>query len=66
MAAHVQTFHLPHYPDCPVHIAVFQNVTNAPFLRSQLLDANAAFDYAFLDATMVRPRPDLSCLPALS
>lgn len=64
MGAHVQTFRLPHYADCPVHVAVFQNVANAPFLRSQLLDANAAFDYAFLDATMVRSRPDLPPAPS--
>jgi EKC/KEOPS complex subunit CGI121/TPRKB len=36
-----------------VHLALFQNVTNAAFLRSQLLEANPAFDYAFLDASMV-------------
>ena len=51
--ANVRTFQLPHYADYPVHVALIKNVTNAPFLRSQLLEANPAFDYAFLDATMV-------------
>lgn len=50
----VRTFTLPHYEDYPFQVAVFKNVTNAAFLRSQLLEANADFDYAFLDATMVR------------
>jgi hypothetical protein len=51
---HVRTFTLPHYEDYPVQVALFRNVSNATFLRSQLLQANADFDYAFLDATMVR------------
>ena len=52
--ANVRTFTLPHYPDLPVHVSLFKNVENASFLRSQLLEANPDFDYAFLDATMVR------------
>jgi EKC/KEOPS complex subunit CGI121/TPRKB len=51
--AQVQTFTLPHYEAYPVHVALFQDVKNAAFLRSQLLEANAEFDYAFLDAEMV-------------
>ncbi len=51
--ASVQTFVLPHYPSYPVHVALFKDVSNAAFLRSQLLEANPDFDYAFLDATMV-------------
>lgn len=51
----VRTFTLPHYEAYPVHIALFKDVKNAVYLRSQLLEANAAFDYAFLDAQMVRP-----------
>lgn len=51
---HVRTFTLPHYDDYPVQAALFKNVSNAAFLRSQLLEANTDFDYAFLDATMVR------------
>lgn len=51
--ASIRTFTLPHYETYPVHVALFKDVTNAAFLRSQLLEANAEFDYAFLDARMV-------------
>jgi hypothetical protein len=51
--ASVRTFTLPHYEAYPVHVALFQHVTNVAFLRSQLLEANPDFDYAFLDASMV-------------
>jgi len=51
----VQTFTLPHYLAYPVHVGLFTHVANAAFLRSQLLDANPDFDYAFLDASMVGP-----------
>ncbi|KAI8932278.1 hypothetical protein NX059_010476 [Plenodomus lindquistii] len=49
----VRTFHLPHYDSYPVHVALFQDVQNAAFLKSQLLAANPEFDYAFLDASMI-------------
>lgn len=52
MAA-VRTFSLPHYEAYPVQVAMFSDVKNAEFLRSQLLAANPEFDYAFLDAAMV-------------
>ncbi|KZM25801.1 uncharacterized protein EKO05_0002613 [Ascochyta rabiei] len=52
MAA-VRTFTLPHYEAYPVQVALFKDVKNADFLRSQLLAANPAFDYAFLDAAMI-------------
>lgn len=52
MAA-VRTFTLPHYEAYPVQIALFKDVKNAEYLRSQLLAANSDFDYAFLDAAMV-------------
>ena len=58
--ASVRTFQLPHYHAYPVHVALFKDVANASHLRRQLLDANPHFDYAFLDASMVRP-----CLLAL-
>jgi len=51
--ASVRTFTLPHYHAYPVHVALFKDVTNASYLRSQLLAANPDFDYAFLDASMV-------------
>lgn len=52
--ASVRTFKLPHYETYPIQIALFKDVQNASFLRSQLLEANPDFDYAFLDAEMVR------------
>ncbi|KAF1930491.1 CGI-121-domain-containing protein [Didymella exigua CBS 183.55] len=52
MAA-VRTFTLPHYDAYPVQVALFSDVRNAAFLRSQLLAANPEFDYAFLDAAMI-------------
>lgn len=52
MAA-VRSFTLPHYEVYPVQVALFKDVRNADFLRSQLLAGNAEFDYAFLDAAMV-------------
>lgn len=51
--AFVRSFYLPHYDAHPVHVALFKDVSNAAFLRRQLLDANPEFDYAFLDATMI-------------
>nr|Q0UEM3.2 RecName: Full=EKC/KEOPS complex subunit CGI121 [Parastagonospora nodorum SN15] len=51
--AHVRTFTLPHYEAYPVHVALFKDVKNPSYLKSQLLEANPAFDYAFLDAAMV-------------
>jgi len=49
----VRSFTLPHYEAYPVQVALFKDVRNAGFLRSQLLAANPEFDYAFLDAAMV-------------
>ncbi|OCL13121.1 CGI-121-domain-containing protein [Glonium stellatum] len=49
----VQTFHLPHFPAHPTYISLFRDVENVNFLRQQLLEANAEFEYAFLDATMI-------------
>ncbi|KAF2494026.1 CGI-121-domain-containing protein [Lophium mytilinum] len=51
--ATVETLYLPHYPSYPIYISLFKNVSNAKFLRQQLLEANAAFEYAFLDGTMI-------------
>ncbi|RMZ68520.1 hypothetical protein GMOD_00008229 [Pyrenophora seminiperda CCB06] len=51
--ASVRSFTLPHYLAYPVHVGLFTDVVNAAFLRSQLLDANPDFDYAFLDASMI-------------
>ncbi|EDU43735.1 CGI-121-domain-containing protein [Pyrenophora tritici-repentis] len=53
VSVRVRTFTLPHYLAYPVHVGLFTDVANAAFLRSQLLDANPHFDYAFLDASMI-------------
>jgi Kinase binding protein CGI-121 len=47
------TLYLPHLPNYPIHISLFQNVQNADFLREQLVQANAEFEYAFIDAAAV-------------
>jgi EKC/KEOPS complex subunit CGI121/TPRKB len=50
----LQTLRLAHLPsDLAVHIALFQNVQNAAFLRQQLLEGNKDFEYALLDASVV-------------
>ncbi|KAI5790207.1 CGI121 protein [Geopyxis carbonaria] len=36
-----------------IHIALFKDVSNAAFLRDQLLAGNEAFEYAFIDAATV-------------
>lgn len=51
----LQTFYLPHVPpDMPIHVALYQDVRNAAFLKQQLLSGNEEFEYAFIDATVVR------------
>ncbi|EEY23814.1 CGI121 [Verticillium alfalfae VaMs.102] len=42
--------------DHRVHVALFRGVQNAGFLHSQLLARNAAFEYAFVDASVVASR----------
>ncbi|KAF2090119.1 CGI-121-domain-containing protein [Saccharata proteae CBS 121410] len=49
--AELETVTLPHLPANPVHVAVFENVANADFLKRQLLEGNSDFEYAFLDAS---------------
>lgn len=50
----LQTFKLDHLPeDFAVHIALYENVQNAAFLQQQLLQGNTAFEYAFIDASVV-------------
>ncbi|KAI9821134.1 MAG: hypothetical protein M1827_003868 [Pycnora praestabilis] len=43
--------HLP--PDLAIHIALYEEVQNAAFLRQQLMSGNSAFEYAFIDASVV-------------
>lgn len=53
--AKLQTFHLSHLPpELAVHVALYQGLQNATFLRQQLLDGNPAFEYALIDAGVVR------------
>ncbi|KAL2812800.1 kinase binding protein CGI-121-domain-containing protein [Aspergillus cavernicola] len=51
----LETIHLPHLP-LAVHAALYTDVHNAPYLRQQLLSANADFEYAFVDASMILSR----------
>lgn len=51
----LETLALEHVPsDHAVHIALFRDVSNADFLHKQLLSRNADFEYAFIDASIVR------------
>lgn len=51
---YLETLHLSHLPESlPVHVALYRDLKNASFLRSQLLSGNAEFEYAFIDASMV-------------
>lgn len=52
----METITLPHLPQHPLQVSLFENVKNAPFLRQQLLDGNTAFEYAFLDASVLLSR----------
>ena len=55
--ASLQAVNLAHLPaENILYIALFKNVSNAEFLRQQLLNGNADFEYAFIDAKMVRYR----------
>ncbi len=57
--AYLQTLNLAHLPpDLAVHIASYTDLQNAPFLRDQLLQGNPDFEYALIDASVVR-RPRL-------
>lgn len=52
--SHLETLYLPHLPpSLPIHISLFRDLRNAAFLREQLLAGNSAFEYAFVDASMV-------------
>lgn len=50
----LQSINLAHMPpELALHVALYRDVRNAAFLRQQLLDGNADFEYAFIDATMI-------------
>ncbi|KAF5872091.1 putative protein cgi121 protein [Botrytis fragariae] len=51
----LQTISLEHLPEShTLHIALYRNLTNASFLHQQLLTGNTDFEYAFIDASVVR------------
>lgn len=51
----LQSIHLEHLPASHVlHVTLFRSVSNAAFLQQQLLDGNSEFEYAFIDASVVR------------
>ncbi len=52
----LETVALEHLPAShAVHVALFRDVENAAALHQQLLARNADFEYAFIDASVVRP-----------
>jgi len=53
MDDNASVFRLPHLETHAVYVALFKNVSNAAFLRQQLIDGNEQFQYAFLDASSV-------------
>ena len=61
--ASFQTLNLAHLPpDLAVHIALYTDLQNASFLRDQLLQGNPDFEYALIDASVVRGPSFLACL----
>ncbi|KJZ75475.1 hypothetical protein HIM_05171 [Hirsutella minnesotensis 3608] len=56
----LETVSLEHLPSShTVHLALFRRVRNAAFLHRQLLDRNADFEYAFVDASVIVSRRQL-------
>lgn len=54
----VLSVNLEHTPlELPIHISLFRDVENSAFLKQQLLDGNEEFEYAFIDASVVRTGP---------
>lgn len=63
------TITLAHIPaSLPLYIAFYQKVSNAAYLREQLLAGNSAFEYAFIDASMILSRSHIlsACFRALN
>lgn len=55
MASQLERLDIPHLPESlSVYIALYRDVQNAAVLRQQLLSGNKEFEYAFIDASMVR------------
>jgi EKC/KEOPS complex subunit CGI121/TPRKB len=47
----IQLSHMP--PGMALYVTLYRDVKNATLLRQQLLDCNADFEYAFMDASMI-------------
>ena len=64
----MESITLPHLLQHPLRVCLFKNVKNAPFLRRQLLEGNAEFEYAFLDARVLLTRKHVlgACFRAIS
>lgn len=52
----METIQLPHLPKHALRMGLFKDVKNAAFLRKQLLEGNAEFEYAFLDTASILSR----------
>ncbi|KAK2595332.1 hypothetical protein QQS21_006932 [Conoideocrella luteorostrata] len=54
------TVSIEHIPSSyTVYLALYRDISNAAFLHQQLLDRNADFEYAFIDASVVVSRRQL-------
>ncbi|KAK5122959.1 hypothetical protein LTR85_003524 [Meristemomyces frigidus] len=64
----METIILPHLPNHPLHVCLFKDVSNAPFLRQQLLEGNTEFEYAFVDASVLLSRNQVlaACFRAIN
>lgn len=61
----IETLALEHLPAShAAYVALFRGVENAAFLRQQLLDREPEFEYAFVDASVVRAPPLPPAFPA--
>ena len=59
--AQAQTYRLPHLPpEQPVHVALYEDVTNSSDLKRALLAGDGDYEYAFIDAGAVRTWPIIS------
>lgn len=47
------TTKFPQFPDYSILISLFENVKNARFIRSQLLNGNQEYEYAFVNPSTV-------------
>lgn len=47
-------------PELALFVSLYTDVENASILKQQLLAGNAEFEYAFIDANMVKTSPDPS------